>query len=170
MKNENTLKYKGYIGSCNICLESNTIHGKIEFINDLVTFEAEGVQDLKDEFIAAVDDYLETCKQLGKEPNKTLSGSFNVRVGEELHKKIFLESINKKKSINQVIIDALISHFNDRPKTVLASYYKRDFSHIFEAKHSDVLAGYLFPKQADKEGSFKFEFIGHDNDKTQNTH
>ncbi len=96
MNRDNMLKYKGYYGSYQVCLESSSIHGKIEFINDLVTFEASNVDDLKREFEASVDDYLETCNEIGREPNKTLTGSFNVRVGEVLHKKLGIEAIKNK--------------------------------------------------------------------------
>ncbi|MCC5845364.1 MAG: toxin-antitoxin system HicB family antitoxin [Verrucomicrobia bacterium] len=36
------------------------LHGKIQFIQDLVTYEAETVPELEKAFHAAVDDYLET--------------------------------------------------------------------------------------------------------------
>ena len=83
-------KYKGYIGSAEISVEDECLHGKILFIADLVTYEAEKFSDLKREFEDAIDDYLELCREIGKEPNKTMSGTFNVRVGVDLHKKIAL--------------------------------------------------------------------------------
>lgn len=82
------LTYKKYNGSIEIDLESGCLHGKILFIKDLVTYEADSVGQLKVEFQAAVDDYLETCEQLGREPQKAYSGTFNVRFGPDLHKEV----------------------------------------------------------------------------------
>lgn len=67
------LSHKGYNGSIETSVADDTLHGKILFINDLVTYEAQSVAQLKAEFADAVDDYLETCSAIGKKPEKTLS-------------------------------------------------------------------------------------------------
>ena len=102
MKN---FEYKSYLGSCNVSIEATCLHGKIEFINDLVNYEAQTTQELKKEFESAVDDYLEHCKSLGKNPDKTLKGSFNVRIGYELHKKATVKAENMGKTLNEYIKD-----------------------------------------------------------------
>ena len=112
-KANNLLKYKGYVGSYEVCFESGTLSGKLEFINALVTFEAVTPTELKNEFELAVDDYLETCKELGYQPEKSLSGSFNVRIGSELHKEVAVRALESGCSINQIIVDALESSFNE---------------------------------------------------------
>lgn len=81
------LNYKGYFGSIEVSIEDGILHGKIQCINDIVTYEAETPNELKSAFEEAVTDYLETCKELGKSPDKPMSGSFNIRIGSELHKK-----------------------------------------------------------------------------------
>lgn len=55
--------YQGYQGSVETSIEEDVLHGKILFINDLVTYEAVTIKKLRQEFEMAVDDYLETCKQ-----------------------------------------------------------------------------------------------------------
>ena len=65
----NLLEYKGYNGRVEFSAEDMIFHGKIESINDLVTFEATSVEALRNEFKRTVDDYLETCKKLDIEPN-----------------------------------------------------------------------------------------------------
>ncbi len=72
----NPMKYKGYYGLCKLSVENNIFHGKIEYINDLVTYEASTSVELEAAFHDAVDDYLETYGVLGKEPDKTMSDSF----------------------------------------------------------------------------------------------
>lgn len=86
----NSFKYKGFIGSIRPSVENDCLYGKIEFINDLITYEAETVPEFKKAFETAVDDYLETCKSLGKTPEKPFKGSFNLRIGPELHRKLEL--------------------------------------------------------------------------------
>lgn len=45
------------------------LHGKIEGINDLVTFESDNLLKIEIEFHKIVDDYLNFCEDIGKEPN-----------------------------------------------------------------------------------------------------
>ncbi|MGJ7219544.1 type II toxin-antitoxin system HicB family antitoxin [Morganella morganii] len=99
----NMLKYNGYVGSIEYSLDDEILYGKIECINDVVTYEATTVEGLKKEFILAVDDYLETCKQIGKNPDKPMSGSFNVRIGEDLHKRAYLSAKETGVTLNEFI-------------------------------------------------------------------
>ena len=103
----NHLKYKGYLGSIEPSVEDNCLYGKILFINDLITYEAETVSELEKEFRAAVDDYLETCKALGREPQKPCSGSFNVRIGEDLHRVAAMQAELSGVSLNDFVKTAI---------------------------------------------------------------
>lgn len=109
-------EYKGYFGSCEICLDSNELFGKVLFIRDLVTYAADSIQDMENEFKAELDDYLEMCKELGKTPDKSLTGNFNVRVGSELHKMISLEALDSTESQNEVIKKALTFYFDEQSR------------------------------------------------------
>jgi predicted HicB family RNase H-like nuclease len=81
----NTIDYKFYTGAIEVDQESGCLHGKVLFINDLVTFQGASFSELMNDFQGAVDDYLALCKKIGKQPDKPFSGTFNVRVGPELH-------------------------------------------------------------------------------------
>lgn len=63
------LQYKGYYASVNFSAEDEVFFGKILGIDDLVNFEGASVKELKKAFHEAVEDYLETCKKMDKEPN-----------------------------------------------------------------------------------------------------
>lgn len=82
----NTIEHKGYIGSIEYSSEDKCFFGKLEMIDDLVTFEADNAKELEANFKNAVDEYIQTCKALQREPQKALRGVFNVRVGNKLHK------------------------------------------------------------------------------------
>ena len=103
----NTIEYKGYIGSIEYSSEDKCFFGKLEMIDDLVTFEADNAQELEDNFHEVVDDYLETCKVLGREPQKVYKGVFNVRIEPELHKKVYQEALRAGVSLNSFVKQAL---------------------------------------------------------------
>jgi len=110
----NLMKYKGYYGSTSISLEDGVIHGKLECINDLVTYEATTVAELQKAFEEAVDDYIATCEEIGKTPDKTMSGSFNVRIGETLHKKAYLAAKSRNMTLNDFVKQAVNDAVNDK--------------------------------------------------------
>lgn len=74
----NTLKYKGFVGSVAFSEEDNVFFGKIEGIDGLVNFEGSSVDELKNAFHEAVDDYIAYCKEEGIQPQKTYSGTLNI--------------------------------------------------------------------------------------------
>jgi len=97
-------EYNGYLGSCKVSIEDNCLHGKIEFISDLVNYEAQTTEELRKEFELAVDDYLSHCKEVGKSPDKTLrahSTLESVRVTPKSNQK----SRNMGKTLNDYIKD-----------------------------------------------------------------
>lgn len=106
------LQYKGYYAEIHFSAEDEVFYGKLIGINDLVNFEADSVKGLKKTFKEAVEDYLETCKNLNKAPDKTYKGSFNVRIPSELHKEAALFAAIKKITLNDFVryaIDFTIS-------------------------------------------------------------
>lgn len=97
---KNILKYKGYSGSVNFDADDRIFHGRVMGITDVIGFEGASVDDLERDFHEAVDDYLEACREVGKEPEQPFSGHFTVRVPSELHCAIALEAKRQGKSIN----------------------------------------------------------------------
>lgn len=106
------LQYKNYVASVHFSAEDEVFHGRISGINDLVSFEGTTVSELKDAFYEAVEDYIETCKKIGKDPEKTYKGTFNVRIPADLHRKAAREAKLKNMSLNDFVrhaIDQLLS-------------------------------------------------------------
>ena len=101
------LEYKGYHSRIAFDTVSLVLHGKIEGINDLVTFESDDVNKIEEEFHKAVDDYLIFCEEIGKEPDKDYKGSFNVRVTPELHKQLVDVSFWNGESLNSSVEKAI---------------------------------------------------------------
>ena len=97
--------YKDYIGSVHYSTEDEVFFGKIEGINDSISFSS--VTELKAAFEEAVEDYIELCQLNGKEPKKTYKGSFNIRIRPELHKQAVQLALMEGKSLNQFIENAI---------------------------------------------------------------
>ena len=103
----NYLEYKGYIGTVILSPQDRSFFGSIFGINDLVTFEAADFDSLEEEFHKAVDDYLETCENLGRQPEKAFKGQFNVRIDPALHKELAYRAVRDNCSLNQYVENAL---------------------------------------------------------------
>lgn len=101
------LEYKGYYGSVSISLEDNCLFGKLEFIRPLVNFEGQTIKKLVKSFHEAVDDYLNDCEQRGVEPEKSCKGTYNVRVGHDLHLQAALAAHKNNMSLNEFTKTAL---------------------------------------------------------------
>ncbi|MCK0107337.1 type II toxin-antitoxin system HicB family antitoxin [Marinobacter sp. S0848L] len=99
----NTIKYKGQIGSIEHDLDRGVLYGKLLFINDLVTYEAENLRSLEQEFRVSVDEYLADCASMGIEPNKPFKGSFNIRIGRELHRKLAMKAADEGLGLNEAV-------------------------------------------------------------------
>ena len=103
----NKLSHKGYTGSVEVSFEDNCLHGRVLFIDDIVTYEGGTVEDLATSFKDAVDRYIAYCEETGKPANKPYSGTFNVRVGEELHRKAAQEAYNRNITLNDYVAQAV---------------------------------------------------------------
>lgn len=102
-----TLNHKGFSGSYEISLEDDCLYGKILFIDDLIVYEGQTPQGLNDAFVSAVDRYLAHCLDTGKPANKPYSGTFNVRVGPELHRKSVQHGRRIGLGLNEFLIKVL---------------------------------------------------------------
>ena len=108
----NTLNYKGYFGSVEFSDEDDVFHGRIIGINDRITYEGDSVQSLRGDFIAAVDEYINDCAEIGKEPEKSYKGTFNVRIEPALHRQLVVYSSSHGKSLNAVVEEAISNYVN----------------------------------------------------------
>lgn len=104
---DNMLKYKEFYGGVEYSSNDECFFGKIIGTSDLVTFEGESVATLKDAFTEAVEDYIALCKEVGKDPQKTYKGSFNIRISPELHREAAVIASSKGISLNALVEKAI---------------------------------------------------------------
>lgn len=108
------LQHRGYYGSIEVSPEDNCLFGKLQFIRALVSYEGETVAGLTESFRAAVNDYLETCASLGQTPEVSCKGSFNVRVGHDLHLAASIAASQQNVSLNDLTRKALSQYLGHR--------------------------------------------------------
>ena len=101
------MKYKGYFGSAEINVEDDVLYGRLLFIKDVVTYEAETPQELIHAFRESVDDYLATCEEMGEKPDVPFKGTFNVRVGQDRHRESALAARRFGLSLNDFVVKAI---------------------------------------------------------------
>lgn len=95
------MTYNGYSARVEYDDDDGIFFGRIAGIRDGVGFHADTVADLKAAFHEAVDDYVETCAQIGKTPQKPFSGNLMLRVDPAVHSKAALAAEMTGKSLNQ---------------------------------------------------------------------
>lgn len=110
----NTIEYKGYVGSVEFSETDGLFFGKIMGIRGLLSYEGTTAKELVADFHGAVDDYLALCEAQGIVPEKAYKGSFNVRISPELHKKAVICAAAQQMSLNNFVERALERSVADR--------------------------------------------------------
>ena len=105
----NTIEYKGYIGSVEFSEADGVFFGKVMGIRALISYEGTTAKELINDFHGAVDDYLAVCAAEGREPERAYKGSFNVRISPELHKEAVIFATAHQMSLNSFVEYALNS-------------------------------------------------------------
>ena len=109
MPESKLLHYKGYSTKPEYSAEDRTFYGTILGIDDYVDFSSDKADELENEFHQAVDEYLEFCEEIGKEPQKEYKGTFNVRVSPEIHRQAAMCAAVQNISLNRFVENALRS-------------------------------------------------------------
>ena len=99
----NTMQYKGYVGSVEFSEADGLFFGKVLGIRALISYEGSTARELLTDFHGAVDDYLELCAQQEKKPERAYKGSFNVRISPELHKQAVVAAMAHNMSLNSFV-------------------------------------------------------------------
>lgn len=103
------MKYKGYEAAVDFDDDMEMFHGVVINTRDVITFYGRSVAELKKEFKASVEDYLEFCKQRGEDPDRPFSGNFVVRISPSLHQRLYSTAKKSGKSLNSLIEEKLAS-------------------------------------------------------------
>lgn len=97
----NTMLHKGYTARIEYDERDHILVGRLLGIRWIISFHADTVSALREEFVKAVDDYLADCKAEGVKPEKPASGKLLLRVPPEVHGKALVAAQAAGKSLNQ---------------------------------------------------------------------
>jgi predicted HicB family RNase H-like nuclease len=103
----NVMSYKGYSARVEYDDEDGIFFGQLAGIRDGVGFHADNVDGLRAAFQEAVDDYLDACAKIGKDPQKPFSGRMMFRVSPDVHRRAVVAAELSGKSLNQWAEDVL---------------------------------------------------------------
>lgn len=140
---DKTFSYKGFCGSKEMSQEDNCLFGKILFVNDLITYEADSPADLENAFREAVDFYIEKCSRDGLAANKPFNGSFNVRIPPEMHKALAFKAANQDRSLNDIVRECIASYLEDA-KLVINENHEH---HHYGTAENDQIATQQYNKE-----------------------
>jgi len=101
------MEYRGYRAHIEYDEETRVFHGRVLCTRDVIMFEGRSVDELRQSFQSAIDDYLNLCREKQREPDKPFSGRFNVRISPELHRRIHIAAKSSRKSINAWLAETL---------------------------------------------------------------
>lgn len=124
MGEKNTFSYKSFEGSMEVSAEDQCLYGEVLFIKDTIVYHGATFQELEAAFRIAVDDYIQDCAALNRDPNKPFSGSFNIRIGSELHRSLALFSFKKNISINNAVTQAVEMIISNEAEKETIGFYK----------------------------------------------
>ena len=80
------MEYKGYHAAVKYDADSEAFHGVVVGAQDVIFFEATSVEELKKEFQFSIDDYLASCAEMGRRPDKPFSGDVSLSLTPDLRK------------------------------------------------------------------------------------
>lgn len=101
------MEYKGYLGRIEFDDEANIFHGEVINIRDVVTFEGQSVDELRQAFEDSIEDYLEFCRARGEEPEAPFSGRFTIQLTPEEHRRVILAAAKAGKRVDSWVADIL---------------------------------------------------------------
>ena len=103
----NAFHYNGYVGTFEFEPGDDAFHGEVSGIRDVIHFTGRSVDELRQAFQESVDDYVATCAEIGKSPEKPYSGRFMIRVSPEPHRLTETAAKVTGKSLNTFAAEAL---------------------------------------------------------------
>jgi predicted HicB family RNase H-like nuclease len=103
----NFMSYKGYTTSMVYDTEDKIIVGRVQDVDDIISFHGESVAEFESNFQAAIDDYIAASEELGSPPEKPASGKVMLRIAPEVHAAALKAAARSGTSLNKWAESAL---------------------------------------------------------------
>lgn len=117
------MTYKGYHAAIEYSNKDKIFVGKVHGISDNLNFHGQSVDELEKMFHQSIDNYLDLCKQIGKQPEKEYSGIFNVRIPVKMHKKLTEEALEDHETLNAKVVEIFKEYFANKENPIRKGVY-----------------------------------------------
>jgi len=102
------LHHKGYYGSVEYSEDDKCLFGKVLGLkNSLILYEGNSIDELRADFEAGVENYLDHCKREKWEQENPYNGELNIHIPSDIHSRIAIYAENHGTSINAFIRDSI---------------------------------------------------------------
>jgi non-homologous end joining protein Ku/predicted HicB family RNase H-like nuclease len=108
-----TVRYRDYQGG--VEYEDGKLVLRILHIDDLITTEVDNASMVEAAFAELVEDYLASCAELDRAPDRPFKGLFNVRIPPQLHKQVAFAAANEAVTLNAYVLSALEEKLGSQP-------------------------------------------------------
>ena len=102
-----TMTHDGYVATIELDQEAMLFHGEVINTRDVLTFQGRTLDELKIAFADTIGDYIDWCRERGKEPQRPYSGNFTIRISPELHRRVATAAARSGKSVNTFVAETL---------------------------------------------------------------
>jgi predicted HicB family RNase H-like nuclease len=102
-----TMVHDGYVATIDLDEDAGRFHGEVINTRDVLTFQGRTIDELKTAFADTIADYVDWCRERGKEPERPYSGNFTVRISPELHRRVATAAARSGKSVNTFVAETL---------------------------------------------------------------
>jgi predicted HicB family RNase H-like nuclease len=101
------MTHDGYVATIDLDEEAGLFHGEVINTRDVLTFQGRTIDELNAAFADTIADYIDWCRERGKEPERPYSGNFTVRISPELHRRVAAAAARSGKSVNAFVAETL---------------------------------------------------------------
>ena len=102
-----TMRQDGYEALVEYDEEAGLFHGEVINLRDVITFQGQSVEELKQALSDSIADYRAFCSERGEEPEKPFSGQFLVRLEPSLHRAAVAAARRSGVSLNKWVAKTL---------------------------------------------------------------
>lgn len=100
-----TVTYNGFQAA--VEYDDGVLFVRVLHVEDLLVAQCRSVDEIQVVLKELIEDYLEDCRALGKEPSKSYSGTFNIRVGADLHRRAAIAAAEAGVNLNVWVQSAI---------------------------------------------------------------
>lgn len=110
----NSMTYRGYTASMEFDADDKIIVGRVQGIDDIITFHAASITEFEQSFQASIDDYILACEKINQPAEKPVSGRLMLRIAPTIHAAAIKAAASSGQSMNKWV-EHLLSHALNLP-------------------------------------------------------